>query len=70
MSVPLDADHEESAIYVVDGEIEIGGDRHEAPQLLVFRPGDSITVRDTYDVLGGKAAPHLVAFRLLEQGAH
>ena len=47
MSVPLDADHEERAIYVVDGEIEIAGDRHEAPQLLIFRPGDRITVKAT-----------------------
>jgi hypothetical protein len=44
-SVPLDADHEERAIYVVEGEIEIAGERHEAPQLLIFRPGDRITVR-------------------------
>jgi redox-sensitive bicupin YhaK (pirin superfamily) len=59
MSVPLDADHEERAIYVVDGEIEITGDRHEAPQLLVFRPGDRITVRATKPTrmmfLGGDA---------------
>lgn len=41
---PLDADHEERAIYLVDGEIEIAGDRFEAPRLLVFRPGDRITV--------------------------
>jgi redox-sensitive bicupin YhaK (pirin superfamily) len=59
MSVPLDADHEERAIYVVDGEIEIAGDRHEAPQLLIFRPGDRITVRATKPArmifLGGDA---------------
>jgi redox-sensitive bicupin YhaK (pirin superfamily) len=59
MSVPLDADHEERAIYVVDGEIEIAGDRYEAPQLLVFRPGDRITVRATRPArmmfLGGDA---------------
>ncbi|MBS0532397.1 MAG: pirin family protein [Proteobacteria bacterium] len=59
MSVPLDADHEERAIYVVDGEIEIAGDRHEAPQLLIFRPGDRITVRATKPArmmfLGGTA---------------
>ena len=59
MSVPLDADHEERAIYLVDGEIEIAGDRHEAPQLLVFRPGDRITVRATKPArmmfLGGEA---------------
>jgi redox-sensitive bicupin YhaK (pirin superfamily) len=44
-SVPLDPDHEERAIYVVEGEIEIAGDRHEGPKLLIFRPGDAITVR-------------------------
>ena len=44
-TAPLDADHEERAIYVVDGEIEIAGDRFEGPRLLVFRPGDRITVR-------------------------
>lgn len=46
-TVPLDADHEERAIYVVDGEIEIAGERFEAPRMLIFRPGDRITVRAT-----------------------
>jgi len=46
-SAPLDADHEERAIYVVDGEVEIAGDRFEGPRLLIFRPGDRITVRAT-----------------------
>lgn len=45
MSAPLDADHEERAIYLVDGEVEIAGDKFSAPQLLVFRPGDRITVK-------------------------
>ena len=44
-TVPLDPDHEERAIYVVEGEIEIAGDRFAAPQLLIFRPGDKITAR-------------------------
>jgi redox-sensitive bicupin YhaK (pirin superfamily) len=43
--VPLDPDHEERAIYVVDGEIEIARERYQGPQLLIFRPGDAITVR-------------------------
>lgn len=43
-SAPLDADHEERAIYVVEGAISIAGDRFEGPRLLVFRPGDAITV--------------------------
>jgi redox-sensitive bicupin YhaK (pirin superfamily) len=44
-SAPLDADHEERAIYVVEGEVEIAGDKFEGPRLLIFRPGDKITVR-------------------------
>jgi len=43
-SLPLDADTEERALYIVSGEIEIAGDRFEAGRLLVFRPGDRITV--------------------------
>lgn len=56
-SLPLDADHEERAIYVVNGVIDIAGDRFEAGQLLVFKPGDRITVTAASDahfvVLGG-----------------
>lgn len=44
-SAPLDADHEERAIYLVDGEVDIAGDRFAGPRLLVFRPGDRITVK-------------------------
>ena len=44
-TLPLDADHEERAIYLVDGEIEIAGDRFARGRLLVFRPGDRIAVR-------------------------
>src|SRR3954453_16226939 len=44
-TVPLDPVHEERAIYLVDGEIEIAGDRYAGPRLLIFRPGDHITVR-------------------------
>jgi redox-sensitive bicupin YhaK (pirin superfamily) len=43
-SLPLDADTEERALYIVSGEIDIAGDRFEAGRLLVFRPGDRITV--------------------------
>lgn len=44
-SVPLDTDYEERAIYVAEGKIEIAGDIFEGPQLLIFRPGDRITVK-------------------------
>src|SRR5579885_1960310 len=56
---PLDADHEERAIYVAEGDIEVAGDKFEAPQLLIFRPGDRITVtaakRARLMFLGGAA---------------
>lgn len=59
-SAPLDADHEERAIYVVEGTVEIAGDRFEGPRLLIFRPGDRITVkaadRARMLFLGGAAA--------------
>ncbi|MEP2828040.1 pirin family protein [Parvibaculum sp.] len=44
-SVPLDTDYEERAIYVADGAVEIAGETFEGPQLLIFRPGDRITVK-------------------------
>jgi redox-sensitive bicupin YhaK (pirin superfamily) len=44
-SAPLDPHYEERAIYIVQGEIEIACEIFEAPRLLVFRPGDRITVR-------------------------
>jgi len=56
-SLPLDADHEERALYVIDGAIDIAGDRFEPGRLLVFKPGDRITVTAASDahfvVLGG-----------------
>src|SRR5258706_916176 len=42
--LPIDANSEERAVYVVSGEIEIAGDRFAAGQLLVLRPGDAITL--------------------------
>jgi len=56
-TLPLDAGHEERAIYVLDGEIDIAGDRFGADRLLVFRPGDAVTIRAVTDahltILGG-----------------
>src|SRR5437868_8800043 len=46
-SAPLDPDQEERGVYVAEGAVEIGGQQFEAPQLLVFRPGDRITVTAT-----------------------
>jgi redox-sensitive bicupin YhaK (pirin superfamily) len=58
-TIPFDANTEERAIYVVDGEIDIAGDRFAPGRLLIFRPGDAITVTATSDarvVLVGGAA--------------
>jgi redox-sensitive bicupin YhaK (pirin superfamily) len=42
--LPLPAEHEERAVYVAGGEVEVAGDRFPAGQLLVFRPGDQNTL--------------------------
>ena len=42
--LPLPAEHEERAVYVAGGAVEVAGDRFDAGQLLVFRPGDEITL--------------------------
>jgi redox-sensitive bicupin YhaK (pirin superfamily) len=43
-SAPLDPDQEERAIYAVEGQVRIAGETFDGPVLLVFRPGDRITV--------------------------
>ena len=58
-SVPLDAGHEERAVYMITGEIDIAGDRFGPGQLLVFRPGDMVTIsaaQDSHFVICGGAA--------------
>ena len=58
-TLPLDAAHEERAVYVLGGEIEIGGDRHGPERLLVLKPGDPVAIRAASDahfvVVGGAA---------------
>ncbi len=57
-ALPFDADHVERAIYVVEGEIDIAGDRFGPGRLLVFKPGDRITIRAATDahfaLIGGE----------------
>ncbi len=56
--LPLPAEHEERGIYISEGTLTIAGDRHEAGRLLVFKPGDAITLAtDTgarFMMLGGE----------------
>ena len=42
--IPLPDDHEDRGIYVVQGTIEVAGQSFAAGQMMVFRPGDAITV--------------------------
>ncbi|MDQ0314922.1 pirin family protein [Amorphus orientalis] len=42
--LPMPDDHEDRGIYVVDGSISIAGQTFEAGRMMVFRPGDRITV--------------------------
>jgi len=44
-ALPMPDGHEDRGIYIVSGEIEIAGERFEAGRMMVFRPGDAITVR-------------------------
>jgi len=58
-ALPLPKGHEERALYLVDGELEIDGHRHAPGRLLVLRPGADLTVRAAqparFFVLGGEA---------------
>jgi redox-sensitive bicupin YhaK (pirin superfamily) len=57
-SLPLDPTYEERAIYTVSGTVDIAGDEFGPGRLLVFRPGDRITIRARdrarFMVLGGE----------------
>jgi redox-sensitive bicupin YhaK (pirin superfamily) len=56
-ALPIDAETEERAVYLIAGEVDIAGDHFAAGKLLVFRPGDRITVTAVSDahlvLLGG-----------------
>jgi redox-sensitive bicupin YhaK (pirin superfamily) len=56
-ALPIDAGHEERAVYVIDGTIDIAGDKFEAGRLLVFKPGDKVTITATttahFVIVGG-----------------
>ncbi len=57
-SLPIEPLYEERALYVISGEIEIGGDHHGPERLLVLKPGDPVRVKavtDAHFVLVGGA---------------
>ena len=53
---PFPADHEERAIYILSGSVEVAGDVFAADQLLAFRAGDDITLK------GGVDGCHIMLF--------
>jgi redox-sensitive bicupin YhaK (pirin superfamily) len=53
---PFSAVHEERAIYILSGSLQVAGDRFAPDQLLVFRPGDEITLE------GGPEGCHIMLF--------
>ena len=58
-TLPLEAEHEERGVYVIDGVIDIAGDKFEKGKLLVFKPGDKVTIAaatDAHFVIVGGAA--------------
>ena len=42
--LPLPSDHEDRGLYVTQGSVQIAGETFEAGRMMVFRPGDEITV--------------------------
>lgn len=42
---PLPDEHEDRGLYITSGTVEIAGEVFEAGRMMVFRPGDRITVR-------------------------
>ena len=44
-AIPLPDNHEDRGIYVISGEVSQGGQSYGAASMLVFRPGDAISVK-------------------------
>ncbi|PYE21797.1 hypothetical protein DFI02_112117 [Rhizobium sp. PP-F2F-G20b] len=60
--LPMPDNHEDRGIYIVEGSISIAGQDFDAPQMMVFRPGDRITVAAGQKgarlmILGGATLP-------------
>lgn len=44
-ALPLPDEHEDRGIYVIQGSVEVGADVFEAGRMMIFRPGDRISVK-------------------------
>ena len=43
--LPLPEDHEDRGVYITSGSVEIAGEMFDAGRMMVFRPGDAITLK-------------------------
>lgn len=50
-AIPLPDNHEDRGVYILDGTVEQAGQSFEAGRMLIFRPGDAISLR-----AGGRGA--------------
>lgn len=58
-SIPLPTGHEDRGVYVVSGSVSVAGQTFDANRMMVFRPGDEITLKSGDDgarlmMLGGE----------------
>lgn len=44
-AIPLPEDHEDRGAYVVEGAVDIAGETYDAGRMMVFRPGDRISMK-------------------------
>ena len=55
--LPLPDNHEDRGVYVIEGTVEVAGQRFEPGHMMVFRPGDPVALRAVTDarlmILGG-----------------
>lgn len=44
-AIPLPDEHEDRGVYVVDGEVTVAGEAYGSGQMMVFRPGDRVSLQ-------------------------
>lgn len=44
-SIPLPDNHEDRGVYVLEGGVTVAGERFEAGRMMVFRPGDQVSLK-------------------------
>jgi redox-sensitive bicupin YhaK (pirin superfamily) len=44
-AIPLPDNHEDRGAYILKGEVSVGGQTHAEGEMLVFRPGDQVSMR-------------------------